>query len=364
MKNLFHETSKKSLIKHQMQSIRQRNLIFKIGDGVSLPVHKQTLFFGSLLIVGLIVSVLCGMRFGSVEASWYDVWLVLTGKTNANDVAETIYQLRVPRVLGSLISGMLMALSGYMLQIVARNALADPGVLGLSNGAALMTIIVFIWIPTLSVFWASLVTFIGATATGLSILLLAHRYIHTPFIVLVGIAMSTMLAAVTDIILSSVRIELMVAVQSFLSGSFDALNHYNAFFLFVWFLLCLFVFMVIGRSINPMSLGHQTAMRLGVSSQRLSLAMTFLSIVAMSPVIALAGVMSFIGLISTFLAKNIIGYRGSELGFVSMLIGATMTLWADTLGRTLFAPVMVQAGVFIAVIGAFFFVLMTRYISK
>ncbi len=347
-----------------MQTIKQRNFIFKIGASVSLPIHKQTLRFSLLLILSLVVSSLFGMRLGSISASWQDVWLVLQGNINANDVTETIYQLRVPRVMGSLVSGMLMALSGYMLQVVARNALADPGVLGLSSGAALMTIIVFIWSPQMSIFWASFVTFAGATLTGLTIILLAHRYIHTPFIVLVGIAVSTMLGAVTDIILSAVRIELMVAVQSFLSGSFDALNHSNALFLFVWFLLCLSVFVIIGRWINPMSLGHQTAMRLGVSTKGFSIAMTLLAIVAMSPVIAIAGVLSFIGLISTFLAKNIIGYRGSELGFVSMMLGAIMTVWADTLGRTLFAPIMVQAGVFIAVIGAVFFIMMTRYVSK
>ncbi len=348
-----------------MQDIKKLVFILKWKKSVSLPMYKRTLIFASILITGLLASIVASMYMGSINATWKDVWLVLNGYVNTNIVTETIFELRVPRIIGSMCGGMLMALSGYLLQIVMRNALADPGILGLSKGATLAAIIMFIWFPTMAIGQTTLITFLGAFLTGMIILGITYQYIQSPFVVLIGIAINTILSALSNIIMSSVDIQIMVSVQSFLSGTFEAINDKKAIFLLVWSIICcLMIFLAIGRWINPMSMGYRTASHLGINTKAMYSIMVLLSIVAMAPVIALAGSISFVGLVSTFLAKNIIGYRGTELGLVSMLLGAIMTMWADTLGRTLFAPIMINAGVFIAIIGAIFFVVMTRYITK
>ena len=342
---------------------KQYNFVLRVGDTISLPVLKRSFVVGVIMCVCLFASIIIGMKWGSVHVTWHDVWWVLTGNINANDATETIWQLRIPRLIASIIAGMLMALSGYMLQIIAQNALADPGVLGLSTGAVLFAILIIFFVPDMPAVYVTGVTFFGAIITGTIVYAVANGHIQGAFVVLVGIAVSAVISAIIDIIFSVMSFENMVATMAMIAGDFSYVNMGNAVFLIFWFLLCGGVFLGYSRLINPMSLGALQAGFLGIKVKPTLVVLLLLSIAAMAPVIAIVGAIGFIGLVATFLTKNLIGYRGTELGVISMLVGAIMTVWADTLGRTLFAPIMVHAGVFISLIGGLFFVVFI-YIGK
>ncbi|AGH81640.1 hypothetical protein PCNPT3_08510 [Psychromonas sp. CNPT3] len=345
-----------------MINTHKKNKVLYIGLGISLPIYQHTFWVINALFALLILSFIWSMKLGSVNVSWADVYAVITLDVGRNDATETIYQLRFPRIMGAIACGSLMALAGYLLQIAARNSLADPGVLGLSDGAAFSVIITYTLFMQSSVSASILASFIGVISTALLVLWFVHKNLTGTFIILVGIAFGAVFSALSDILLASVDVEDMAYLMAFLSGSFLSLDLFSATFLVVWLGMIVTGFLLIGRQINPLNFGYQHAMSLGVAAKKYYLFLIILAVFAMAPVIALVGAIGFIGLISTFLAKNIIGYRGTELGIVSMLLGALMTLWADTLGRTLFAPVMIHAGVFIALIGALFFLLMTRYL--
>lgn len=340
-----------------MDNIKKRNYIFTMGDTVALSMFKKSVWVALGMFIVLILSILVGMRLGSVPVSWADVMLVLQGQVTVSDATETIWDFRFPRLMGSMIAGMAMALSGYMLQIIAQNALADPGVLGLSSGAVLCAVVAVFIVPNIPPTYMTTITFLGAIVTGLLVYIVANGKIQGAFVVLVGIAVSAVIGAVMDIIFSVMEFENMVATMAMIAGDFSYITLGNSLFLGVWFLGCFTIFMGISRYINPMSLGVAQASFLGIKVRVVILVLLALSILAMAPVIALAGAIGFVGLVATFLTKNLIGYRGTELGVVSMMLGGIMTVWADTLGRTLFAPIMVHAGVFISVIGGGFFVL-------
>ena len=346
-----------------MQSIIAKNYIIGNAKNIALPIYKRSFWVMFVMVLGLLFSFVMGLKLGSIEVTMQDVWLVLQGHVDANNASETIYEIRLPRVVASMCAGALMALSGYMLQILSRNPLVDPSILGLTNGATMAAILLYFMVPTLPPAYASLSTAIGAIVTGLFILFLARGHMQGKFILLVGIAVGTVFSAITDVLLASLDMERMVTVQIMLAGSFASITFASMNLLLVMVVICGGLFFAFSRSVNPMSLGYQVAERLGVCAKTFRLALVGLAIMAMAPVVALAGSISFIGLIATFFAKNIIGYRGSELGTVSMLFGAIITTWADTLGRTLFAPIMVHAGVFVGVIGALFFVLIIRYMA-
>ncbi len=346
-----------------MDSIKSQNVVVSIGDKVALPILKRSCVVGIVMLMTLVVSIFVGMKMGSVSVSWHDVWLVVRGDVHANDATQTIWQLRIPRLLGGMVAGMLMALSGYMLQIIAQNALADPGVLGLSSGAVLFAILAIFFAPHVPKEYMTAVTFLGAILTGGMVVIVANGNIQGAFVVLVGIAISAVIGAVIDIVFSVMQFEDMIATMAMIAGDFSYLSLSNTWFLMVWFCLCLGIFIGYCRLINPLSLGAQQASFLGIRVRSSLAVLLVLSIVAMAPVIALAGAIGFIGLVATFLTKNLIGYRGTELGIISMLLGGIMTVWADTLGRTLFAPIMIHAGVFIALIGGVFFVLFI-YLGK
>ncbi len=346
-----------------MKEIISKNYILKNCYGISLTIHKRTFWFIFYLVLGLILSFFMGLNMGSIDVTIQDVFSVLRGDVSANNATETIYQFRLPRVVSSMCAGALMALSGYMLQIMSHNPLADPSVLGLTSGATLVAIFIYFLMPTLPPMYATLATATGAILTGILILCISRKRTRGVFILLVGIAIGTAFSSITEILLASLDMENMVSVQVMLAGSFESITLHGMKFLLWVTVACLVIFFTLGRSINPLALGFSVAQTLGVSSKKMMVMMIMLAIACMAPVIALVGAMSFIGLVSTFFAKNIIGYRGNELGIVSMLIGAIITTWADTLGRTLFAPIMIHAGVFVACIGAFLFVIITRYMT-
>ena len=347
-----------------MNIFDDQNMIISPSKGISLPIYKRTFWMLCALVLVLSLSFVFSLKLGSVSVSWADVYGVISFDVALNDATSTIYELRLPRIMGAIAAGALMALSGYLLQTAARNALADPGVLGLSDGAALSVIVLYVVFSQVSLTASILASFFGVFVTALLVLWFVHKNLNGTFIVLVGIAVGAVVSAFSDILLSSVTIEDMAFLMAFLSGSFLSLDLASASFLSIWMTVIIGVFLLLSRYINPLNFGYQHAMSLGVDAKKYYIFIIILAVFAMAPVIALVGSIGFIGLIATFLAKNIIGYRGTELGIVSMLLGAIMTLWADTLGRTLFAPIMINAGVFIALIGALFFIIMTRYIVR
>ncbi|GIC76654.1 iron ABC transporter permease [Moritella sp. F3] len=347
-----------------MNIFNDQNVIITPLKGISLPVYKRTFWVLCALVALLSLSFICSLKLGSVSVSWADVYAVVGFDVTLNDATSTIYELRLPRIMGAIAAGALMALSGYLLQTAARNALADPGVLGLSDGAALSVIVLYVIFSQVSLTASIIASFLGVFVTALVVLWFVHKNMNGTFIVLVGIAVGAVMSAFSDILLSSVSIEDMAFLMAFLSGSFVSLDLASASFLSAWMTVIIAVFLLLSRYINPLNFGYLHAMSLGVDAKKYYIFIIILAVFAMAPVIALVGSIGFIGLIATFLAKNIIGYRGTELGIVSMLLGAIMTLWADTLGRTLFAPIMINAGVFIALIGALFFIIMTRYIVR
>lgn len=344
-----------------MQSIKDKNYIFAPMASIALPVHKHTFWTIALLTGVLVFSFLMGLRMGSLTLTWGDVWQFLQGNTTHNNATETIDELRFPRVVTSMMAGAMMALSGYMLQVVSRNPLADSGLLGLTSGAILVAIGVYAFFPDLPSIYATVATLLGGLLTGVLTLLICKNNMKGLFIILVGIGISTTFGAFIDIILVSLDMEHMVAVMVMVSGSFDAIDGHKMQFLGITFIVMLSSFFIVGRGINTLSLGDKIAVTLGIPTRAMYGLLCVIAILSMAPVVALAGAINFVGLISTFFAKHIIGYRGNELGIVSMMIGAIMTTWADTLGRTLFAPIMVHAGVFIAVVGVVMFIIIARF---
>ena len=344
-----------------MKIIKDKNYIFAPTATIALPVHKRTFWTIIVLTVFLLFSFVMGLRMGSVTITWGDVWQFLQGNTHYNNATETIAELRLPRVVTSMMAGAMMALSGYMLQVVSRNPLADSGLLGLTSGAILVAIGVYAFFPDLPPAYATIATLLGGLLTGVLTLLICKNNIKGMYIVLVGIGISNTFGAFIDIILVSLDMERMVAVMVMVSGSFDAITYDGMHFLGFVFVVMIGLFFAIGRGINTLSLGDKVATTLGIPTRAIYIILCAIAILSMAPVVALAGAINFVGLISTFFAKHIIGYRGNELGIVSIMVGASMTTWADTLGRTLFAPTIIHAGVFIAVVGVILFIIIARF---
>ncbi|MGU3401602.1 FecCD family ABC transporter permease [Brucellaceae bacterium D45D] len=271
------------------------------------------------------------------------------------DAAKAISILRVPRVSLAILAGALLALSGYLLQIVSRNGLADPGILGLSDGATVAVICVtFLW-PSIASTMSSLLSFAGALSVAVVVVGLGRRLLSGGGIILVGLALNIVLGSIVEIFLASGSATQFAQLLTWSRGTLNTVDGDDLRVVFFWFIVIIPVVFLLSRRFGPMLLGADEALATGVAIRQTNMLLILLAAATAAPVVATCGPIAFIGLMAAHIARAIVGDRPTEVLILSMLAGALILLAADTLGRTLFAPLIVSAGVMVSVAGVLAF---------
>ncbi|MBD1224313.1 iron ABC transporter permease [Virgibacillus halodenitrificans] len=329
----------------------------KITTGVSLKIIIPALIIA--IVVGLGISLSSG-NYGFEPIT---TWQALIGDSN-KFMKDLILELRLPRALVALMSGMLLAASGLIFQGVLRNPLADPSVIGITSGAGLGALLMM-YVFGVSAVWIPIGGMIGAFLFFILVMILAIRAQFQPTILaLLGIGISAFGTAAIQILV--VQADLGVAsALTWLSGTTYAKGWTEIIYYLVWpvFLILPLLFLRIDI-LDTLSLGDDTAKGLGlkVMSVRFQLALLATLLAAFS--VAAVGAIGFIGLIAPHFARLLVGPANKRLLPVSILIGGFLLVLADVLSRTIFAPNEVPAGIIVAIIGAPYFLwLMKRKAS-
>ena len=312
-----------------------------------MPTRPRALlilsFFG-LLAAG---SMALGLMVGSLQISAVDVLAALAGKEGAG--ADIVMQLRLPRVLSGFACGGLLALSGALMQVLLRNPLADPYVLGISGGAGVgaMLAILLGW----SMFGVDAMAFAGALAAMLLVFGLAHgdgswtqtRLLLTGVIVAAGCgaAIALMLAMAPEVKLRGMLFWLM--------GDLGQSNQPWSPLLVLGLALMLSV--PFARELNVLARGLLQAHALGVAVDRLRYAIFLIASLSTAAAVTTAGSIGFIGLIVPHLVRFLTGNDQRLLLPVSVLAGGSLLVLADTAARTLLSPQQLPVGVLTALIG-------------
>ena len=308
---------------------------------------RVRLLFVMLLLLA-VFSLVFALAHGSVDISWLELWHILNGDNDG--VAATIVRdLRLPRAGSAFVVGGLLALAGALMQVLLRNPLADPYVLGISGGAAVLALAAMSL--GLGALWIKGGALLGALLSMLLVFGLSHgrgqwtstRLLLTGVVVAAGwgATISFMLAISPERNLRGMLFWLMgdLGHESASTGS--------------WLLLLagLFVSFALARPLNLLARGEWQAASLGVDVRPLRIGLYFLASLLTATAVTLAGSIGFVGLVVPHIVRLLMGADHRVLLPAAVLLGGSLLVLADTLARTLLAPQQLPVGVVTALIG-------------
>ena len=309
-----------------------------------------------LLVVGLVLAV----RLGSVHIAFSDIFNSIFNYSETLELM-LVRDVRITRALSVLMTGGILGVTGAMIQGVTRNPIAEPSILGVSQGATLVIAIFYaagIGITTKNVMIAS---FIGALITGLIVLGFISKKANNNSIakiLLAGTAMSTFFVSLTTVIGLLTNQSQMIGF--WVSGGFRNATWADFKLVFIVGIIGLIITMILSPKINILNLGDDVAIGLGESPEKIR----FITLMVMIPMIAAAVAVgkniAFVGLIIPQVVRKILGEDYRKNIPCSFLLGAVLLTYADIAARMLFNPYETPIGVFTAIIGIPFFISVAR----
>ncbi|MFT4170916.1 MAG: iron ABC transporter permease [Rhodocyclaceae bacterium] len=339
----------------------EKVFVLRIGHRVSLPFSRRFIIVAPALLAGLLWSSVTALGMGGAAVDMADVLSAMVLSTDElGRQASVLTQFRLPRVGVAVLAGAMIAASGYLLQVVSRNGLADPGILGLSDGATVAVLAAGLLLGVMPASVLSVIALAGALATALVVLGLGHRFMDGGGSILIGLSISIVLGAVVEMIVLAGTPSSFAQLMIWSRGTLAAADGSDLSLLAQWFCVLLPLLLFSSRALRPMTLGSETAMALGVRARAMAIFYVLVATALAAPVVAVCGPIAFIGLMSSYVARALVGGRPTEILLVAMLAGAAILLWADTLGRWMFSPVSISAGLMVSVVGAPVFILSAR----
>ncbi|HEY5793035.1 MAG TPA: iron ABC transporter permease [Chthoniobacterales bacterium] len=302
------------------------------------------------------------LSIGAVRVPVDEIAAILLGQANDSLKEAVIWNIRLPRVLLGLLTGAALAVSGAALQGLFRNPLADPGIIGIANGAALAaaaTIVfgslVFHLIPRNLI---PLALPAGAFGGGLITTMLIYRLSWhegrtvAATLLLAGIAISALTAAATGLFTYLATDEQMRTLVFWTLGSLGGASWTSCLLAAICVVPALFFLLKESRALNAMLLGEAEAGFLGFNPEQTKTRVVIASALAVGGSVAFCGVIGFVGLVVPHLVRLLAGADHRFLIPGSALLGASLLTAADIGARTLAAPAELPIGILTALIGA------------
>ncbi len=300
----------------------------------------------SLLLICLL-SLLTALKVGSVAISWNDLWQIIGAAEHP--WRDLVLQLRLPRALAALATGGMLALAGCLMQVLLRNPLADPYIMGVSGGAAFAALSAMLLGLTVSLI--PLAAFIGALVSMLLVFMLARG--SGPWsstrMLLSGVVLAAGWGALISLILSLGPDNSLRGMLFWLMG--DLSNAAVPSIVWIAFPVFFLIAMLRARSLNILSLGEVTAAALGEDTQKLSWLIYLLASILTAMAVSIAGSIGFVGLIIPHAMRLIVGSDHRLLLPAAVLAGASFLTIADTLARTIVTPLQLPVGIITALTG-------------
>ncbi|MBV1810150.1 FecCD family ABC transporter permease [Pseudomonas viridiflava] len=296
------------------------------------------------------------LALGKVNLSPATLFDVLFGQADQR-LVFIVEQLRMPRLALAALVGAALAVSGLILQSIIRNPLASPDLLGITSGASAAAVIYLSFFSAaLGAQFLPLAAISGAGLAALAIYLLAWNQGASPLrLVLIGVGVSALLAAVTTFILVFSPLTTTLSAYVWLTGSVYGASWPEPRALAGWLVVVLPLLVLLARQVRVQQLDDDLAQGIGVRVQWLRAGLLLVSVALAGLAVAWGGAIAFVGLIAPHIAKRLVppGFAGQAL--MSALMGANLVMLADLAGRTLFLPLDLPAGIFVAVLGTPFF---------
>lgn len=317
----------------------------------------------SFIIMILLLAALffAAVNIGSLKVSFSELLKGLFVEYNEN--VATIYDLRFPRIFISMLAGAAVAVSGVLFQAVLKNPLADPGIIGISSGASFTAVLITAFAPSLF-FFTPLFAFLGGVFAFVLVYSLSWKGGLSPLrIILVGVAVEAMFSGLSSA-LNSMNGGNMSGVASIVNGNITMKTWDDVYTLLPYVIIGLVLAVVFTKICNILSLEDKTARSLGINVNAMRIVISMIAVLLASISTAVAGVISFLGLIVPHIGRILVGSDHRALVPFSALFGAFTFLLADTIGRTIASPYEVSASIIMCVAGGPFFIVLLRRSKK
>lgn len=316
-----------------------------------------------ILLLAIAAVFLISLNMGTLKIPLSEVIKAFNG-TGSEQNYTVLVHFRLPRMVIAILIGAGIAVSGAILQSVSRNALADPGILGINSGAGLAVVLYIFYFQgssfssdVLSVYIMPFAALFGAFLAAFLIYTLAWKQGVTPIrLVLVGIGINAAFAALIIVFQLMMDPNNFMQATIWLSGSIWGASWEYVYAILPWIVLLIPYALYKSRNLNVLNLGDHTATGLGVKVERERRTLLLVSVALAGACVAVGGGIAFLGLVAPHLARKWVGPRHQGMLPVSALLGSLVLLVADMIGKNLMAPSEIPVGLVVSCLGAPYFI--------
>jgi len=330
-----------------------------------IKVNIQKIGVIPAMLLALLVVMVAGTAIGAVYVPFFDTFKIILknlglihNTTFTAGQEPIIFLVRFPRVLIAALAGTALAASGTVMQGMFRNPMADPGLLGISSGAGLGAVLAIkLGLAAASIYFMPIFAFIGAFLAILMIFLLSYRKGKVPVLTLIlsGIAISTFIGALTNIVLT---LSYDYQVKEFLfwsTGGLDGRRWEHVQLVILPIVISVALMFVYSRDLNILLMGEEEAKSVGLNAGRTRTILLILISVATASSVCVSGAISFVGLIVPHIMRLIVGPNHKILLPTSAIGGAIFLVVCDLISRVVVIPNEIGVGIITALIGAPYF---------
>ncbi|WP_338507027.1 iron ABC transporter permease [Turicibacter sp. KK003] len=319
---------------------------------VTLLVTLCSLF----AIIGLIVAICAGAKSIPLQT-------VIDSIFHYEDILDMqlVRDVRIPRAICTAFIGGLLGITGAMMQGVTRNPVAEPSLMGITQGATFAIALMGASSGLLGLFGYMFAAFIGALVSGTLVLLFSMksaRHMNMSKLLLAGTALSTFFISMATVIALLTNKSQNLAF--WLAGGFRATTWASVQLVLIVGVLTTILALFLAPKINVVNLGEEVCIGLGENPNRIRM-QTLLLIIPMCAVcVAVAGNIAFVGLIVPHIIRRWVGQDYRVIMPLSFLFGSTLVIWADVLARLVNQPYETPIGLFTSLVGVPLFIWMVR----
>lgn len=315
------------------------------------------------LVASLCIFSALSISLGSQYVPVWVTWSAIQEMDASNTLHLLVHHVRIPRTFLASVVGAALAVAGLLMQSLTRNPLADPGILGVNAGATLCVVIAIAYLQITDLFVLTLWGIFGAGLSSIAVYLLALRgvvVIDPVRLVLAGAALSAVMFSITQIITLNSELQVFDQYRHWVVGSLAGRGTAVLWMALVFLVIGLLLAMYISRALNILLLGQALSQSMGTRLKQTLILATLAIVVLAGSATAAIGPVTFVGLCAPHLARACVGVDIQRLLPICALIGANLTLAADSLGRLIGYPTEINIGTMLALIGGPAFIYLVR----
>lgn len=361
-----------------MAKLRQTLARFRRADGEYADSKLALIAVGSGVV--LLVATLLQVSFGAFPLTLREAWATVfdTDVLFSREVWNAfllggempewlsrrqliVWNIRLPRILVGILVGANLAVSGAIFQIITRNELASPYILGVSDGAGLVVLLTLTtfsgYLPFMPVLAA-----LGGGGAFLLVYAIAWKNGTSPVrLVLAGVVVGTIFGSVQRALFFFIdNIAVVMSAQTWLSGSLMGTDWAQVRIALPFTVVAMALAFVVTQELDVLLLGEDTADSLGMPVEKVRFAVASIAIISTAAAIAVAGLIGFVGLIVPHMVRNIVGSDSKHLLLGCLFLGPALLVGADIGARLALSPVQLPVGIITGIVGGPYFLYLMR----